>query len=117
MKYQATLAFIVGGLAATRAGCASKTSGAPDPPPLEVRVMGVQQKDVPIYAEWIGTVDGLVNADIKAQVSGYLVQQAYTEGTFVRKGDLLFEIDPRPFRAALDQIEGQLAQAQGQSEQ
>ena len=75
------------------------------------------QKDVPIYREWIGTLDGLVNADIKAQVTGYLIQQAYTEGTFVRKGQLLFLIDPRPFQAALDQAQGRLAQTQGQLEQ
>jgi len=72
------------------------------------------QKDVPIYSEWIGTLDGLVNADIKAQVSGYLLRQAYTEGSFVQKGQLLFEIDPGPFQAVLDQAKGQLAQANGQ---
>jgi membrane fusion protein (multidrug efflux system) len=69
---------------------------------------------VPIYGEWIGTLDGLVNADIKAQVSGYLLKQDYREGSFVRKGQLLFEIDSRPFQAALDQARGQLAQAHGQ---
>jgi membrane fusion protein (multidrug efflux system) len=79
--------------------------------------MQVIQKDVPIYREWIGTLDGLVNADIKAEVSGYLIQQDYTEGTFVRKGQLLFQIDPRPFQATLDQAQGRLAQAQGQLEQ
>ena len=78
---------------------------------LDVEVVQVQQKDVPIYGEWIGTLDGLVNADVRAQVTGYLLQQAYKEGAFVRKGDLLFQIDPRPFQAALDQAQGQLAQA------
>ena len=73
-----------------------------------------QQRDVPIYKEWIGTLDGLVNADIKAQVSGYLIQQAYKEGSFVKKGQLLFQIDPRPFQATLDQAKAQLSQAQGQ---
>src|ERR1700689_217795 len=97
-------------------GCASGTSGA-NPAPLGVQVVEVQQKDVPIYGEWIGTLDGLVNADIKAQVSGYLLDQAYTEGTFVKKGQLLFQIDPRPFQAIVDQTEGQLAQTQGQLEQ
>jgi membrane fusion protein (multidrug efflux system) len=76
-------------------------------------VVEVQQKDVPIYGEWIGTLDGLVNADIKAQVSGYLLKQNYTEGSFVTKGQSLFEIDPRPFQAALDQAQGQFAQANG----
>ena len=76
--------------------------------------MEAAQRDVPVYKEWIGTLDGLVNADIKAEVSGYLVQQAYTEGSFVKKGQLLFQIDARPFQAALDQAAGQLAQSQGQ---
>ena len=74
----------------------------------------VQQSDVPIQREWIGTLDGMVNAAIKAQVTGYLLRQDYTEGSFVRKGQLLFEIDPRPFQAAVDQAAGQLAQAKAQ---
>jgi RND family efflux transporter MFP subunit len=81
------------------------------PPVPEVEVVQVEQKDVPVYGEWIGTLDGLVNADVRAQVTGYLLQQAYKEGAFVRKGDLLFQIDPRPFQAAVDQAQGQLAQA------
>jgi RND family efflux transporter MFP subunit len=85
-------------------------SGAPGPSP-DVEVVQVEQKDVPIYGEWIGTLDGFVNADVRAQVTGYLMQQAYQEGAFVKKGQLLFQIDPRPFQAALDQAEGQLAQA------
>ena len=94
------------------AGCSQGESAA-NPAPSAVEVVEVQQKDVPIYGEWIGTLDGLVNADIKAQVSGYLLKQAYTEGSLVRKGQLLFEIDPRPFQASLDQARGQLAQATG----
>src|SRR6202040_3047637 len=74
----------------------------------------VEQRDVPIYHEWIGTLDGMVNAAIRAEVAGYLLSQNYAEGSFVRKGQLLFEIDPRPFQAALDQAEGQLAVARGQ---
>ena len=74
----------------------------------------VQQQDVPIIHEWIGTLDGLVNADVRAQVTGYLLIQGYQEGSFVKKGQLLFQIDPRPFKAALDQAEGQLAQAKAQ---
>ena len=96
----------------TATGCAEGTSAA-NPAPLGVQVVEVQQKDVPIYGEWIGTLDGLVNADIKAQVSGYLLNQSYTEGSFVHKGQLLFQIDPRPFQAAVDQSRGQLAQAAG----
>jgi RND family efflux transporter MFP subunit len=76
-----------------------------------VEVVQVEQRSVPIYAEWIGTLDGLVNADVRAQVTGYIVKQDYQEGAFVKKGQLLFEIDPRPFQAALDQALGQLAQA------
>src|SRR3954470_10957195 len=80
----------------------------------EVQVLRVQQQDGPIVHEWIGTFDGLVNADVRAQVTGYLLKQGYQEGAFVRKGQLLFQIDPRPFQAALDQAEGQLAQAKAQ---
>ncbi|HEY2460234.1 MAG TPA: efflux RND transporter periplasmic adaptor subunit [Candidatus Acidoferrum sp.] len=86
-------------------------SGAPATPPAVVEVAQVEQKDVPIYHEWIGTLDGLVNADVRAQVAGYLLRQGYQEGAVVKAGQLLFEIDPRPFQAALDQVRGQLAQA------
>ena len=94
--------------------CGRSTQAASAPKPLEVLVADVQQKDVPLYREWIGTVEGFVNAEIKAQVTGYLVKQAYTEGSFVQQGQLLFQIDARPFQADLDQAEGRLAQAQGQ---
>jgi RND family efflux transporter MFP subunit len=77
----------------------------------DVEVVKVQQEDVPIYAEYIGTLDGLVNADVRAQVTGYLLKQGYQEGAVVKQGQLLFQIDPRPFQAALDQAQGQLAQA------
>jgi membrane fusion protein (multidrug efflux system) len=95
-------------------GCSNSTQASKASEPPVVEVLQVEQKDVPIYSEWIGTLDGLVNADIKAQVSGYLLKQAYTEGSFVQKGQLLFEIDPRPFQAVVDQAGGQLAQANGQ---
>lgn len=85
---------------------------APRPPDVEVAT--VEQRDVPIYSEWIGTTDGMVNADIKAQITGYLLRQNYKEGSFVEKGQLLFEIDSRPFQAAVDQENGQVAQFQGQ---
>jgi RND family efflux transporter MFP subunit len=87
------------------------------PPVLEVEVVSVEQKNVPVYSEWIGTTDGMVNAELKAQVTGYLLRQDYKEGSFVKKGQLLFEIDPRPFQAALDQANAQVAQYQGQVEQ
>jgi len=86
------------------------TQASAAPPPV-VEVVQVAQENVPIYGEWIGTLDGLVNADVRAQVTGYLQTQGYQEGAFVKKGQLLFQIDPRPFQAALDQSQGQLAQA------
>jgi RND family efflux transporter MFP subunit len=98
----------------TTSGCSNPSSGATAPAPLDVEVAQVQQRDVPIYSEWIGTLDGFVNADIKAEVSGYLLEQAYQEGSFVKKGQLLFQIDPRPFQAALELAQGQLAQTEGQ---
>src|SRR5579871_2316284 len=96
---------------ATRSG-AKPTPHTPQAPVVEVA--SVQQKDVPVYGEWIGTLAGQVNANVKAQVSGYLLSQNYKEGSYVKKGELLFEIDPRPFQASLDQAKGQLAQAQAQ---
>jgi multidrug efflux pump subunit AcrA (membrane-fusion protein) len=92
----------------------TKTSAASPQPLTEMKVATREQRDVPMYREWIGTLDGLVNAAIKAQVTGYLLSQDSTEGSFVRKGQLLFEIDPRPFQAGLDQSQGQLAMARGQ---
>ena len=88
-----------------------QVSGAQPGASPDVEVVQVEQKDVPIFGEWIGTLDGFTNADVRAQVTGYLLRQGYQEGAFVKKGQLLFEIDPRPFQAALDQAEGQLAQA------
>jgi RND family efflux transporter MFP subunit len=88
-----------------------RASGAGTVAPPDVLVAQVEQKDVAIYNEWIGTLAGQVNANVQAQVTGYLLRRDYQEGSFVRKGQLLFQIDPRPFQAALDQAEGQLAQA------
>jgi len=93
-----------------------RVSGAPPGAPAIVEIVQVEQKDVPIYGEWIGTLDGFVNADVKAEVTGYLMRQGYQEGAFVKQGQLLFQIDPRPFQAALDQAQGQLAQAKAQLE-
>jgi len=91
----------------------SAAADAPPPPP-EVQVAAVEQRDLPINHQWIGTLNGLVNAAINAQVTGYLLRQDYAEGSFVHQGQLLFEIDPRPFQAAVDQAAGQLAQAKAQ---
>ena len=93
-------------------GCGK--SAPPEPPPPDVEVVQVEQKDIPIWKEWIGTLEGFVNAQIKPQVTGYLLRQTYTDGSFVKKGQLLFEIDPRTFEAALDRTKGQLANAEGQ---
>ncbi len=101
-------------------GCGKSTptaSAQSSPPPPEVGVSTVIQKDVPIYGDWVATLDGYVNANIQPQVTGYLVRQEYKEGSLVHKDDVLFDIDPRPFQAALDQAKGQLAQAQGQLSQ
>lgn len=99
-------------LAAT--ACDRGNTHAAAPPASEVRVAPVVQQDVPVYSEWVATLDGYVNAQIRPQVSGYIIKQDYTEGSFVGKGQVLFEIDPRPFRAALDRAKGDLAQAQAQ---
>jgi membrane fusion protein (multidrug efflux system) len=98
-------------------GCENRSQAALPATPPVVQTASVEQRDVPIFNEWIGTLEGYVNADIKAEVTGYLLRQAFTEGSFVRKGDLLFEIDPRPFQAAVDQAKGQLSQANGQLSQ
>jgi RND family efflux transporter MFP subunit len=96
-------------------GCSNGNvrAAAPPPPPV-VEVAPVIQKDVPVQGEWVGTLEGYVNAQIQPQVSGYLIRQDYHEGALVKKGQLLFEIDPRPFQAVLDQAKGQLAQAEAQ---
>jgi RND family efflux transporter MFP subunit len=111
----ALLAAMLGlGVSVFSIGCGDKNAQAGKPAAVDVGVVQVEQKDVPIYGEWIGTLDGLVNADVKAQVTGYLLKQGYAEGSFVKKGQLLFQIDPRPFEATLDQAKAQLVQAQAQ---
>ncbi len=103
------------GCIAFASGCANKSAAGPStPPPPEVLVTAVVQRDVPIYGDWVATLDGYVNANIQPQVSGYLIHQNYREGSLVHKDEVLFEIDPRPFQAALDQATAQLAQARGQ---
>jgi len=112
---QTSLGVLAALLLVNALGCSNgKVRAAGPPPPPLVEVAPVIQKDVPVQGEWVGTLDGYVNAQIQPQVSGYLIRQDYHEGTFVKKGQLLFEIDPRPFQAALDQAKGQLAQAEAQ---
>lgn len=93
-------------------GC-EKKQAPPGGGPMPVSVVTVQASDVPLRNEWVGTMDGYVNAQIQPQVSGYLIKQNYREGSVVSKGQVLFQIDPRPFQAALDQARGQVGQAQG----
>ena len=91
-------------------GCGKEQKVQPQAPIVEV--VEVTQKDVPVYGEWVGTLDGTVNATIRAQVQGYLIKQNYKEGDFVKKDQVLFEIDPRTYQAAVEEAKGQLAQAE-----
>ena len=92
-------------------GC-GRSQAAMQLPTPEVLVANAVQQDVPLHNEWVASLDGYVNADIRPQVSGYIISQNYKEGSVVRKGQILFEIDPRPFQATLDSAKGQLAQAE-----
>ena len=107
-------ALSLGMLCLSQASCSKITNAAPTAPPLTVEVATVMQQDTPIYSEWIAVLDGYVNAQIQPHVTGYIIKQNYKEGSVVRKGDVLFEIDPRPFKAALDQAKAQLAQSEAQ---
>jgi RND family efflux transporter MFP subunit len=115
MKKKIFAGFIGAALLSSSLGCSnSNVRASIGPPPAKVEVAPVIQKDVPVQGEWIGTLEGYVNAQISPQVNGYLIRQDYHEGAFVKKGQVLFEIDPRPFQAVLDQAKAQLAQAQAQ---
>src|ERR1700732_3479456 len=109
-----TAVLLLGAISFQLTSCSRSSAGAAEPAAPEVEVASVEQKDVPVYREWIGTLDGQVNAAIRSQVTGYLLTQDYSEGSFVKKGQLLFQIDRRPLQAAADQARGQLAQANGQ---
>ena len=112
-NYALMAALVLG--AAILAGCGNKNvTAAGSRPPMPVSTVEVTPTDVPLSGEWVGTLDGFVNAQIQPQASGYLIKQNYREGAEVAKGQVLFEIDPRPFQAALDQANGQLEQAKGQ---
>jgi membrane fusion protein, multidrug efflux system len=118
MKYGVCVGFIIVSLFFSSllfvAGCKKEQPAAAPPP--DVEVLSVIQKDVPIYKEWVGALDGYVNAVIRAQVTGYLIKQNYKEGDLVKKGQTLFEIDPRTFQAALDQAKAQLSQQKARHE-
>lgn len=108
------VALFFAALAMTTA-CTGEQQAAPGP--IGVEYVDVIQKDVPITREWVATLDGLVNAQVRTQVSGLLIEQRYTNGAFVRTNSPLFKIDPRPFQAALDQAQGNLSQAAANLEQ
>jgi membrane fusion protein (multidrug efflux system) len=104
---------VLAALLLVAAGCQKKAAPAPPPPP-QVLFVTLVPTNLPVFEEWIGTLDGSVNAQIRAQVTGYLLRQNYAEGSRVKAGDALFQIDPRPFQAALDQARAKLAQDQAQ---
>src|SRR5436190_8309048 len=108
-----TLFGVIGAIAI--AGCGPKAP--PPPPPPEVLVTEVKQRDVPIYNEYVGQLDASVNATIQARVQGYLVSQNYKEGQLIKKDDVLFEIDRRPFAAALAQTKAAYLQADAAAKQ
>src|SRR5690242_6708578 len=97
-------------VAVSASGCAKKVAETGPPPVPEVLVTEVVKGDVPVIREFVGTLDGSENADIRARVTGYLEKRDYEEGAYVKAGDLLFEIDPRPFEAALAEAKSQLTQ-------
>jgi len=103
--------------AAALTGCQTSRAATASPAsmgPIPVSVVGASQADVPLTGSWVGTLDGYVNAQIQPQVSGYLVKQEYREGAPVAKGAVLFQIDPRPFQAVVDQAQAQVEQAKGE---
>jgi membrane fusion protein (multidrug efflux system) len=104
-------------LGAIVTGCGDGSrAGAPPPPPV-VKVEAVVQRDVPISAEWVGALVGYITAQIRPRVGGHLMSQNYTEGAVVKAGDLMFQVDPRPYQTALEQVEARLLQAESQLSQ
>src|SRR2546425_9413091 len=103
--------------AAAIAGCGDRSGAAAPPPSPVVRVASVIEEDVPISVEYVGTLVGYINAQIRARVSGHLVSQNYEEGSLVKSGDLLFQVDPRPFQTAADQADAKLHLAESQLSQ
>ena len=104
-------------LAAILTGCGERSNAAPGAPPAVVKVEPVIERDVPISVEYVGTLVGYITAQIRARVAGPLMTQNYTEGAVIKAGDLLFQVDPRPYQAALEQAEAQLLQAESQRSQ
>src|SRR5216684_4326700 len=113
-KRHPVLSALSGALLLLSVSSCTSTQANPAAPAPDVEVTEIVQKDVPIVSEWVAVLDGYVNAQIQPRVSGYIVRQDYKEGSVVKQGQVLFEIDPRPFQAALDQAKAQLAQAEAQ---
>ena len=113
MAFQLGSVFLFG-ITALLLGTGCSRTGSSPPKPPQVQVARVVQEDVSLHGEWVATLDGYINAQIQPHVTGYLIKQDYREGSFVHQDDVLFEIDPRPFQAALDQAQAQLAQAEAQ---
>ena len=110
-------ASLIGVCVITAAGCGDASRAAAPPPPPVVKVEPVIERDVPISVEYVGTLVGYINAQIRARVAGHMVSQNYTEGSFVKAGDLLFQVDPRPFQTAADQADAKLHLAESQLSQ
>src|SRR5580765_784499 len=108
--------FLLGVMTAGAAGCGQSGATAPPPAPV-VKVEPVIERDVPISVEYVGSLVGYVNAQIRARVSGHLVSQNYQEGSPVKSGDLLFQVDARPFQTAVDQAEAKVRLAESQLSQ
>src|SRR6184192_641106 len=108
---------LIGLVVITATGCGDASRATATPPPAVVKVEPVVERDVPISVEYVGTLVGSINAQIRARVAGHLMSQNYTEGSPVKAGDLMFQVDPRPFQAALEQAEAQLLQAESQLSQ
>lgn len=114
LRRRSLLSTLVISISMLASRCGRQQDAPPPPPPPVVEVAPVTQKNVPIYGSWPATLEGYVNAEIQPEVTGYLIRQDYHEGTYVQTNQVLFEIDPRPFQAVLDQAKGQLAQAEAQ---
>src|SRR5213594_2996073 len=108
---------LIGLIAAVTAGCGDTSRAAGPPPAPVVKVEPVLERDVPITYQYVRTLVGYINAQIRARVSGHLVSQNYKEGSLVKSGDLLFQVDPRPFQAAADQADARLHLAESQLSQ
>ena len=108
---------LIGLVVITAAGCGDASRATAAPPAAVVKVEPVVERDVPISVEYVGTLVGYINAQIRARVAGHLVSQNYTEGSPVKTGDLLFQVDPRPFQTAADQADAKLNLAESQLSQ